>query len=127
MDNTGVTGVYRSSEGKTGDDVWGTRGHWTTLSGKVGDESITLAILDHPKNIGYPTYWMARGYGLFAANPLGQKAYSTEKKEATIRELNFTLEPGQSLTLRHRLLIFSRAVTPDQVEAQYTSFSTEVK
>src|SRR6185312_328358 len=57
MDNTGVSGMYHSSEGKTGDAVWGTRGRWTMLAGKVNEEPITLAILDHPKNTGYPTYW----------------------------------------------------------------------
>jgi Methane oxygenase PmoA len=126
MDNTGVTGIYRSSEGKTGDNVWGTRGRWTTLSGKVGQESITLAILDHPKNVGYPTYWMARGYGLFAANPLGQKAYTIEKKEP-VQELNFTLEPGQSATFRYRLLILSETATPEQMEGQYRNFIAAVR
>ena len=122
MDNTGVTGLYRSSEGPTGDDVWGTRGRWTILTGKVGQEPITLAILDHPKNVGFPTYWMARGYGLFAANPLGQKAYSTEKKEPTVRELNFTLEPKQSVTFQFRVLILSEAATPKDIDAQYQRF-----
>jgi len=126
MDNTGVTGLYRSSEGKTGDDVWGTRGRWTTLSGKVGSEAITLAIIDHPGNVGFPTFWMARGYGLFAANPLGQKAYTAEKKEA-IKELNFTLEPKQAVTFRFRVLILSEAATPDQMEKQYENFSVAVK
>ena len=126
MDNTGVAGLYRSSEGKTGDDVWGTRGRWTTLSGKVGEESITLAILDHPKNVGHPTFWMARGYGLFAANPLGQKAYTTEKKEP-IKELNFALEPNQSAIFRFRVLILSSAATPEQMETQYRSFLGAVK
>ena len=51
-------------------------------------------MIDHPKNPGYPTYWHARGYGLFAANPLGQKAFSNGKET-----LNLTLEPGQSATL----------------------------
>ena len=27
--NTGVTGMYLSSEGVTGESVWGTRGRWT--------------------------------------------------------------------------------------------------
>lgn len=118
LDNTGVSGLYRSSEGKTGDAVWGTRGRWTMLSGKVNDEQITLAILDHPKNAGYPTYWHARGYGLFAANPLGQEVFSkgTEK-------LNLTLEPKQSVTFRYRLLIFSGNVTPDQIEKEYSRFT----
>jgi hypothetical protein len=95
MDNTGVTGEYLSSEGKKGDAVWGTRGRWTILSGSIGTKPITIAMIDHPKNPGFPTYWHARGYGLFAANPLGQKAFS-EGRET----LNFTLEPGASATVR---------------------------
>ena len=34
LDNTGVTGVYTSSEGLTGAKVWGTRGRWTALAGQ---------------------------------------------------------------------------------------------
>ncbi|MDQ3685691.1 MAG: PmoA family protein [Acidobacteriota bacterium] len=128
MNNEGVSGMYRSSEGKTGDDVWGTRGRWVTLSGKVSGEDVVVAMLDHPQNPGYPTYWHARGYGLFAANPLGQKVFSTDKKEATVSELNFTLEPKQSTTFRHRLLIMSGGtVAPEQLEAQYKQFVTVVK
>jgi hypothetical protein len=122
LDNTGVTGSYRSSEGKTGDAVWGTRGRWTMLTGKVDQESVTLALLDHPKNTGFPTYWHARGYGLFAANPLGQEVFSNGKEK-----LNFTLEPKQAVTFRYRLLILSGGITPDQVEAQYQRFVNEVK
>src|SRR5215470_10078224 len=100
LDNTGVTGRYTSSEGKTGDAVWGTRGRWTMLTGRIGQEDITLAILDHPSNPGYPTYWHARGYGLFAANPLGQKVFS-EGRET----MNVTREPGASATFRYRILV----------------------
>src|SRR5260370_18797514 len=32
LDNTGVTGLYRSSEGKTGDAVWRRRVRWTMLT-----------------------------------------------------------------------------------------------
>src|SRR5260370_33685316 len=32
MDNNGVTGLYRSSEGKTGDAVWRRRVRWTMLT-----------------------------------------------------------------------------------------------
>jgi hypothetical protein len=122
LDNTGVNGLYRSSEGKTGDAVWGTRARWATLAGKVGTEEVTLAILDHPKNAGYPTYWHARGYGLFAANPLGQEALSGGKDK-----LNFTLEPKQSVTFRHRLLILSGPTAPAEIEKQYSRFVEEVK
>ena len=36
LDNTGVTGLYTSSEGLKGDAVWGTRARWMALSGRVG-------------------------------------------------------------------------------------------
>jgi hypothetical protein len=39
LDNTGVTGLYRSSEGKTGDEVWGTRARWMMLTGTVVNRS----------------------------------------------------------------------------------------
>jgi methane monooxygenase PmoA-like len=118
LDNDGVTGRYRSSEGLEGDAVWGTRGRWTMLSGSVGGEPVTLAILDHPKNPGFPTYWHARGYGLFAANPLGQKAFTNGKEE-----LNFQLAPRQAATFRHRILILSGSATPDQIETYYRDFT----
>jgi ketosteroid isomerase-like protein len=118
LDNTGVTGNYRSSEGLEGDAVWGTRGRWTTLTGNAQGEEVTLAILDHPSNVGFPTYWHARGYGLFAANPLGQKALSNGKDE-----LDFKLAPGASTTFRHRILILNGRATPDAIEKEYAAWA----
>ena len=122
LDNRGVTGLFHSSEGKTGDDVWGTRGRWTALSGRIGREDVTVAILDHAGNPGFPTYWHARGYGLFAANPLGQKALSNGREE-----LNLKLGPGQSAAFRYRVLILSEAFSAPSVENQYQRFQSEVK
>jgi Methane oxygenase PmoA len=119
LDNTGVTGQYLSSEGLKGDAVWGTRGRWTLLSGIVESEKVTLAMLDHPSNPGYPTYWHARGYGLFAANPLGQKVFSEGKQE-----LNLTVEAGHSVTFRHRLLILTGAAGADTIEREFRAFAS---
>jgi hypothetical protein len=119
VNNEGVTGMYLSSEGKKGDDVWGTRGRWMSLSGTVEGEPVTILMLDHPQNPGYPTYWHARGYGLFAANPLGQKVFSNGKEE-----LKFTLPAGRSTTFRHRIVITSGAPTPAQAEASYKEFTS---
>jgi hypothetical protein len=117
LNNEGVNGDYLTSEGKTGDAAWGTRGRWCTLSARIGDEPVTIAILDHPGNPGHPTYWHARGYGLFAANNLGQKALSNGKDE-----LNFALEAGASVTFRHRILILSEPAGADRAEAAYKEF-----
>lgn len=118
MNNNGVTGLYRSSEGLEGDDVWGTRGEWVNLTGKIGNEPVSVVILDHSKNIGFPTYWHARGYGLFAANPLGQKEFSEGKEE-----LNLKLKAGKSIAFKYKVLIQSGEVmTDDQVNAEFTKF-----
>jgi len=117
LDNTGVNGTYLTSEGKKGDAAWGTRGRWCNLSGLVGDEPVTITILDYPSNPGFPTYWHARGYGLFAANPLGQKVFSEGKQE-----LNFSLAPNTSATFRYRILISSAIATAEATEAAYKDF-----
>ena len=118
LDNEGVTGKYHSSEGLEGDAVWGTRGRWTMLTGIIEGEPVAVAILDHPGNVGFPTYWHARGYGLFAANPLGQKALSDGREE-----LNFRLEADKSTTFRHRVLILSGPATPAAIEKHYQEFA----
>ena len=102
MSNEGITGNYRSSEGDTGLDVWSTRARWMDLYGKIGSEEISLVICDHPKNQSYPTWWHARGYGLFAANPLGAKDFTKEKEI-----LDFSIPAGQSTTFRYRVIISS--------------------
>ena len=118
LDNTGVNGSYLTSEGRKDDAAWGTRGRWCSLRGMVGDEPVTITILDHPENPGFPTYWHARGYGLFAANPLGQKIFSNGKEELT-----FSLAPHTSVKFRYRILISSTIATPEDTEAAYKDFA----
>lgn len=118
MNNEGVTGRYRSSEGVEGEDVWGKRAKWMNLTGKVGDENISVAILDHPQNVGYPTYWHSRGYGLYAANPLGWKAMSNGKEE-----LNYKLPAGKSVTFRYRVVVTSGAQSDAQLNAEAGKFA----
>jgi hypothetical protein len=120
LDNTDVTGEYVSSEGLKGDAVWGTRGRWALLGGTVDSEPVTLAILDNPSNPGFPTYWHARGYGLFAANPLGESVFSKGQKS-----LDLTLEPGKSVTFRYRVLILSGRVAPEEIEKRYQAFAQQ--
>ena len=71
-----------------------------------------------PQNPGYPTYWHARGYGLFAANPLGQKALSNGKDV-----LNFALDAGQSVTFRHRVEVTSGTPTAEVIESEWKAWA----
>jgi hypothetical protein len=94
-----ANGNYLTSEGKQGDDAWSTRARWCKVYGKM-DDSISIAIIDHPKNPNYPTFWHARGYGLFSANPLGEKIFTNGK---TFK--NLQLKKGESVSFRFRIII----------------------
>jgi Methane oxygenase PmoA len=117
MDNAGVVGNYRNSEGVEGDAVWGKRARWCNLRGQINAETINLAIIDHVKNVGYPSYWHARGYGLFAINPLGQKIFSNGKEE-----LNLKLSSGQSTTFRYRVVVASESLSDDTLNKLAADF-----
>ncbi len=118
MDNTGVTGRYIGSDGKTGEAVWGTRGPWMGLTGTADGNQVTLAIMDHPSNHGYPSYWHARGYGLFAVNPFGRQGYDPRQPPAS-----FTLQPGRSMTFRHRILVVDGELTREQLQKEQERFA----
>ncbi len=114
-------GNYLTAKGKTGDSAWGTRARWCMLYGKIKKERINITIFDHPDNPGYPTYWHARGYGLFAANPLGQKIFSGGKQV-----MNLQLSPGQSVTFRYRIIVGNGTLpTTDKLNAEADAFAKQ--
>jgi hypothetical protein len=119
-DTSSATGVYRTSEGIEGDKVWSTRGKWCTLTGTTAGKTETIAILDHAGNPGYPTYWHARGYGLFAANPLGDHIFDPRAAEH-----KFTIEKGASATFKYRVILFSHAAGADEMNKESKVFDAE--
>ena len=66
----------------------------------MGNDSVSIVIVNHPGNPNYPTFWHARGYGLFAANPLGEKIFTNGKSEK-----NLQLNPGESVRFYYRIII----------------------
>ena len=121
QNNEGVNGWYYNSEGDEGADCWGKRAVWVNLTSTIGEEDISLVIMDHPSNVGYPTYWHARTYGLFSVNPLGQKDF-TKGKEI----LNFELAPNESTTWKHRILIVSGSkLNKEILDRKFKEFSAE--
>ncbi len=119
VNNDGVTGLYLSSEGITGNEVWSTRAKWVTLSGIINRQDVSVTIIDHPNNIGYPTYWHARGYGLFAANPLGRAVFSPTKES-----LNLQLNKDNSITFQYRIVIRGGSkITPAEINKLAKAFA----
>lgn len=115
-----ANGNYLTSEGKQGNDAWSTRGVWCKAYGKMGNDSISIAIIDHPENPNYPTFWHARGYGLFAANPLAEKVFTNGKSEK-----NLALKKGESVSFRYRILINNgdKTISAEQLNKQAREFA----
>jgi hypothetical protein len=116
--NSEASGVYLTSEGVKGGAAWGTRGRWCSLTGHTGAHTVTIAILDHPGNPGHPTYWHARGYGLFAANPLGRSIFDPKQPA-----LDFTIEKNQAVTFRYRLVLISHDTTVQELNREADAFA----
>jgi hypothetical protein len=96
------TGKMISDQGKEGEqNVWGKKSSWVDYFGELEGEKLGIAILDHPQNPRHPTYWHSRSYGLFAANIFGEHDFFNDKT----RNGSMTLEPGQPLRFRYRVII----------------------
>lgn len=118
LDNTGISGDYLNAEGLKGENTWGKRSEWVSLNGKIKSEDVSISILDHPKNPGYPSYWHTRGYGLFSINPLGQKVFTNGTKE-----LNMTLKKGESARFAYRMVIDNNITPQTELKTLFEQFS----
>jgi Family of unknown function (DUF6807) len=87
------------AEGEKG--IWGTRANWVDYYGIVGGEPVGVAIFDGPESFRHPTYWHARAYGLFAANPFGISYFSKDLSQNG----SWSIREGQSIVFRYRVLI----------------------
>ncbi len=120
--DTIANGNYITSEGREGNDAWSTRASWCKVYGKMGSDSVSITIIDHPANINYPTFWHARGYGLFAANPLGENIFTNGKSAK-----NLQLKRGASVIFRYRIVIQDGTTTlsPAQLNILSDAFAKE--
>ncbi len=95
-------GQMVNSDGATGEKgIWGRRADWVDYYGNFAEESVGLAILDHPENLRHPTFWHARQYGLLAANPFGLREFLRDRHQ----DGSYVIPADGSLTLRYRVLI----------------------
>ena len=120
------TGRYFSSNGdETAKHVWGKRARWVALQGVKQGKVVGVAILNHPESINYPTYWHARNYGLFSANPLGQGDFQRQgkyRKKNPVIPLRLTLEPGKRVHFRFLVIIYEGIRTKEQLEDRFKVF-----
>jgi len=120
----GGTGRYLSSNGaETEKNVWGRRAQWMSLQGKKDGKTYGVTILNHPTSTNYPTFWHARGYGCFTANPLGQGAFERQLKVPGAKNLNLTLDPGEKACFKHRMIIFEGPRSKAQMDRAFAAYA----
>jgi hypothetical protein len=114
------TGVMTCADGKTTEkNCWGTRADWMDYSGTVAGQKVGVAIFDNPENPRHPTYWHARGYGLFAVNIFGRSAF-TSKKEP---DGSMTLKPGEKIRFRYRVVIHPGTLADAHMDDLYKAYA----
>jgi hypothetical protein len=112
------TGKIETSEGLSGRKAWGTRAKWCAFYGQTASGGTTISIFDHPDNPRHPTWWMARHYGLFAANATGQSYF--EKKSKGSGDL--LIPAGESVSFHYRINFMASGFSRDVIEAQYVDW-----
>lgn len=100
-------------------DCWGKRAEWQDVSGKIGGKEVGVAIFDNPGNPRQPTYWHVRGYGLFAANVFGTKAFTRDPSA----DGSMKLPRGGTLHFQYRVVIHSGDAEKAGIAAIYRTYT----
>jgi hypothetical protein len=114
------TGHIVDAQGREGEkQVWGKRADWVDFFGVVEGEPLGIAMFDHPSNPRHPTYWHARGYGLFAANIFGLHDFENDKS----KDGRLTLAPAATLRFRYRVLIHPGDIESARIARLYQEYA----
>jgi hypothetical protein len=114
------SGTIISSAGATGKKAWGQPAAWVDYYGPVDGETLGVAILDHPSNLGYPVRWHVRTYGLFAANPFTQHRFDPSLAPAAT-----IVSKDKSMTLRYRVVVHRGDEKVGRIANRWNKFAKE--
>ena len=114
-------GHVLTSTGFKDGEAWGKRADWCDYYAPHNGQTYGVAIFDHPQNLRHPTWWMARDYGLFGANPFGQHDYEGLKDQPHIGD--YTVPAGGALTLRYRFYFHEGAVDAAKLAERYADYA----
>jgi hypothetical protein len=122
---TGGTGHIVTAKGDRDAAAWGTRANWCDYHAERAGKTYGVAIFDHPQNLRHPTWWMARDYGLFGANPFGWHDYEAEFKNEPHKG-DYTIPAGGSLTLRYRFYFHLGDETAARLAERYAAYAAQM-
>ncbi len=101
--------------------AWGKRAAWADYFAPRDGKVYGVAIFDHPTNPRHPTWWHARDYGLFAANPFGRHDFEGLKDQPHLGDL--TVPAGKSVTFKYRISVHEGDTTAAKVAEHYRAYA----
>lgn len=110
------------SSGARDQETWGKRAAWCDYYGPVDGQVVGIAILEHPDNPRFPTWWHVRDYGLFAANPFGQHDF---ERLADKTAGNLVVPAGGKVTFKYRFLFHAGDTEEGKVAEQFEAYRAE--
>jgi hypothetical protein len=118
-DKNGDKGILVNSQGQQADKAWGCKARWVDCSGMVEGKRYGYAMFDSAENLRHPETWHARTYGLCAVNPFGLSDFPGDKKVKG----DWTIEAGQSATLRYRVYFHPGDAKQAGVDARWNDYA----
>ncbi len=109
------TGTMKNGVGGVNEDeIWMKRAPWVDYYGVADGRVCGIAILDHPENDLYPSYWHARDYGLMAVNNF---FVGGEKK----------IPAGEKMTFRYRVVVHNGDTETAGIADMFADYAAPVK
>jgi len=79
-------------------------------------------MMSHPSSFRPVPRWHVRTYGLFAANPFGQRDFPQPE---AVQQGAVTIKRGDSLTLRYRVLLHGGPTDAAEIERAFSEFAAD--
>ena len=107
---SGKGGKIENAYGGVGEsECWSKPAQWCDYHGVVAGHRVGIAVLDHARNLRFPTRWHVRDYGLMAANPWYWDGAHT-------------IVAGQKLVFRYRLIVHAGNTQQAGIAEQYIHY-----
>ncbi|HAC90015.1 MAG TPA: hypothetical protein DCF63_05180 [Planctomycetaceae bacterium] len=114
-------GKIVNSFGKKDLLAWRQPATWVNYTGPVCEKTYGIAMFSHPSSFGHPVRWHVRTYGLFAANPFGEKQFTGGYEEGP----GVQLKQGEELSLHFRVVLHKEITDGETISKLYDEYAKQ--
>lgn len=115
-------GEVINNKGDLNEEAWGRRAAWVDYHGVLDDHHAGIAVFSHPSNFRARPRWHVRGYGLLAANPIGETDFP---KVRGYRQGPRLVNMGTQLRQRYRVVLHLGDEQDADLAERYRQYSSK--